>query len=76
MVLDVISVGSNQGCPTATLCRAIVERFPDVEVATGGGIRGLDDLHLLAGIGCAAALVSTALHDGRIGPKCLRQFET
>lgn len=76
VVLDVTSVGGDQGCPTADLCHSIVERFSDVEVATGGGIRGPDDLQSLRQIGCSAALVSTALHDGRIGRDDLRRFET
>jgi phosphoribosylformimino-5-aminoimidazole carboxamide ribotide isomerase len=33
----------------------------------GGGVRNWDDLVQVARAGCSAALVATALHDGRIG---------
>lgn len=75
IVLDVTSVGCGQGCPTVGLCGNILQRFKDVEVATGGGIRGPDDLKSLEQMGCSAALVSTALHDGRIGREDLRRFK-
>ncbi len=35
---------------------------------TGGGVRGIDDLQQLARIGCAGALVATAIHEGRLTP--------
>jgi phosphoribosylformimino-5-aminoimidazole carboxamide ribonucleotide (ProFAR) isomerase len=40
---------------------------PQLTLAVGGGMRGAQDLTRLADAGCDAALVATALHDGRIG---------
>jgi uncharacterized protein related to proFAR isomerase len=37
-----------------------------VDLIAGGGVRGLDDLKALADAGCDAALVASALHDGRL----------
>ena len=44
------------------------EAAPGMMLVAGGGVRGLNDLALLANVGCDAALVATALHDGRLGP--------
>ena len=40
---------------------------PGLTLAVGGGVRGVEDLTRLADAGCDAALVATALHDGRLG---------
>jgi len=37
----------------------------------GGGVRGLADLTALARAGCNAALVASALHDGKLLPEDL-----
>jgi uncharacterized protein related to proFAR isomerase len=37
-----------------------------VELAVAGGVRGLTDLAAVAAAGCDAALIATALYDGRI----------
>ena len=61
IVLDVAAVGTQQGCPTADLCRQIHGQFPWVACVTGGGIRRPSDLAALASAGCAAALVGSWL---------------
>jgi phosphoribosylformimino-5-aminoimidazole carboxamide ribotide isomerase len=66
IVLDVTAVGVGQGCPTLELCRRLRVAYPEIELITGGGVRGPDDLRTIAAAGCNAALVATALHDGRI----------
>ncbi|MCE9544922.1 MAG: hisA/hisF family protein [Planctomycetia bacterium] len=66
IVLDVTAVGVDQGCPTLDLCRRLRAAYPEIELTTGGGVRGPDDLRTIATAGCNAALVATALHDGRI----------
>jgi phosphoribosylformimino-5-aminoimidazole carboxamide ribotide isomerase len=38
-----------------------------VEIITGGGVATRNDLAILAQAGVDAALVASALHDGRIG---------
>ena len=66
IVLDLASVGMGGGCPTLDLCRSIVQSHAGIEVITGGGIRGGNDLRQLQRIGCSAALVGSGLHDGSI----------
>ena len=66
IVLDLSAVGVEAGCPTLPLCRSLRERFPRIEITTGGGVRGIDDLRQLAAAGCDAALLASSLHDGRI----------
>jgi phosphoribosylformimino-5-aminoimidazole carboxamide ribotide isomerase len=68
IVLDVARVGTNDGVGTEEICRSLREYCPGLELTAGGGIRGPDDLTALAEAGCNAALVASALHDGRILP--------
>lgn len=66
IVLDLARVGVGQGLGTNDLCRDLHARFPDLELISGGGVRDLADLRALADCGCRAALVASALHDGRL----------
>jgi phosphoribosylformimino-5-aminoimidazole carboxamide ribotide isomerase len=66
IVLDLARVGVGAGVGTEALCRRIKQEFPRVEVATGGGVRGIEDLNQLRAIGVDYALVASALHDGRL----------
>jgi phosphoribosylformimino-5-aminoimidazole carboxamide ribotide isomerase len=65
IVLDVARVGTAGG-PDFDLLGRIRSAVPDAELFAGGGVRGLDDLEQLARIGCAGALVATAIHEGRL----------
>lgn len=65
IVLDLARVGTSSG-PDFEMMRRVRAAVPDATVLPGGGIRGLDDLRRLAGVGCQGALVATALHDGRL----------
>lgn len=66
IVLDLHRVGTDTGVGTEPLCRQLREQHPKLELTAGGGVRGIDDLRRLADAGCDAALVASALHDGRI----------
>jgi phosphoribosylformimino-5-aminoimidazole carboxamide ribotide isomerase len=66
IVLDLADVGIGGGPNTLPLCRTIRDAFPDLQLIAGGGVRGLDDLKALGDAGCDAALVASALHDGRL----------
>jgi len=66
IVLDLAAVGMDQGTPVEALCQRLSGAHPEVEWISGGGIRGLSDLKRLAEHGCSAALVASALHDGRL----------
>jgi phosphoribosylformimino-5-aminoimidazole carboxamide ribotide isomerase len=66
IVLDLADVGTGRGTGTLDLCRAIRSQYPQAEIISGGGARHVSDLQELAGAGCSAALVASALHDGRV----------
>ncbi len=73
LVLDLAGVGTNNGVCTDDLCARIRAAFPDVEIITGGGVRGADDLARLARLGIDGVLVASALHDGRLTKADLEQ---
>lgn len=66
IVLDLAQVGMNAGVSATSLCRELRERYPKLEITSGGGVRNEEDLERLAASGCDAALVASALHDGRL----------
>lgn len=66
IALDLADVGEGRGVGTLELCRSIRSLCPAIELIAGGGVRGPDDLRLLTDAGVDAALVASALHDGRI----------
>jgi len=66
IVLDLAAVGMNQGPATEELCRRLRREYPDLELTTGGGVRGPDDLRRLKDCGVNVVLVASALHDGRL----------
>ena len=65
LVLDLARVGDRRG-PDMGLVGAVHGALPEVELLAGGGVRGREDLERLAAAGCDAALLATALHDGRV----------
>jgi len=75
IVLDLADVGTGDGTRTLGLCGEIRREFPAIELVAGGGVRGLADLEDLADAGCDAALVASALHDGRLTPDDIRRIE-
>ena len=66
IVLDLAQVGGGQGIGTEELCQRLSRAFPTVELIAGGGVRGREDLVRLQECGVHAALVTSALHDGRL----------
>jgi phosphoribosylformimino-5-aminoimidazole carboxamide ribotide isomerase len=66
IVLDLADVGTGGGTRTLDLCRQLRAKYPHLELIAGGGVRNLDDLKRIADAGCRAALVASALHDGRL----------
>jgi phosphoribosylformimino-5-aminoimidazole carboxamide ribotide isomerase len=65
IVIDLARVGTGQGIDWALVTR-LRRAAPDVTLLVGGGVRSVDDLLRLSDAGCDAALVATALHDGRL----------
>jgi phosphoribosylformimino-5-aminoimidazole carboxamide ribotide isomerase len=76
LVLDLADVGTNGGTRTLELCKQIRQSFELRQLIAGGGVRNLADLKALAAAGCNAALVASALHDGRLTPADLSQLTT
>jgi phosphoribosylformimino-5-aminoimidazole carboxamide ribotide isomerase len=74
ILLDLARVGGHAGTGTEELCKRLASRHPHVEVVAGGGIRDRTDLQRLQAYGVRAALVASALHDGRLQPKDLAAF--
>lgn len=66
IVIDLARVGTRRG-PDFELIARVRDASPRLTLVAGGGIRGPDDLERLAAAGCDAALVATALLDGRVG---------
>jgi phosphoribosylformimino-5-aminoimidazole carboxamide ribotide isomerase len=75
IVLDLADVGVSRGTGTLDLVRRLRSAHPQLELTAGGGVRGIDDLRQLADAGCDAALVASALHDGRITPDEVRWLQ-
>ena len=65
IVIDLARVGAAAGLDLETIS-AVREAVPQLTLLAGGGVRGAQDLAALADIGCDAALVATALLDGRL----------
>jgi phosphoribosylformimino-5-aminoimidazole carboxamide ribotide isomerase len=66
IVLDLAGVGTASGVGTLELCRQLQEDDGDLELITGGGVRGVDDLRVLHAAGIDGVLVASALHNGSI----------
>jgi len=74
IVLDLADVGMRGGARTGALCEAILAEFPQLIVTCGGGVRGIDDLHVWQSLGASQVLVASALHDGRLSAAELADF--
>jgi phosphoribosylformimino-5-aminoimidazole carboxamide ribotide isomerase len=74
IVLDLAKVGSGRGTGTEALCARMARQFPTVELIAGGGVRDEGDLARLHSCGVKAALLASALHDGRLRREALEHF--
>lgn len=68
IVLDLAAVGEPGGLRVEALCRHVCRVAPEVELISGGGVRGREDVAALHEAGCHGVLVASALHDGRLLP--------
>jgi phosphoribosylformimino-5-aminoimidazole carboxamide ribotide isomerase len=71
IVLDLARVGMNKGLGLK-IVKEILEQTR-VEVLTGGGVRDITDLELLRSMGVSGVLIATALHNGRLTIRKLKQ---
>jgi phosphoribosylformimino-5-aminoimidazole carboxamide ribotide isomerase len=74
IVLDLARVGLGGGTGTERLCQRLADTHPHIEIVAGGGVSSRADLQRLRACGVRAALVASALHDGRIGPDDLARL--
>jgi phosphoribosylformimino-5-aminoimidazole carboxamide ribotide isomerase len=74
LAMNLQRVGSDAG-PDLELIAALAARRPACRIYAAGGVRNVEDLRQVSAAGAAGALLATALHDGRIGPAELRDFE-
>jgi phosphoribosylformimino-5-aminoimidazole carboxamide ribotide isomerase len=65
IVLDLARVGSGRG-PDLELLTAMRGAAPEVTLFAGGGVRGVEDVNVLARAGYDGALVATALLSGSL----------
>jgi phosphoribosylformimino-5-aminoimidazole carboxamide ribotide isomerase len=73
IVMSLSRVGTSTG-PDTTRLQRIISLRPQLRLYAAGGIRNLQDLEQLRTFGTAGALLSTALHQGTIGPRELHSF--
>lgn len=66
IVLDLARVGMGSGPGTEELYRRLLEKYPQIDIVTGGGVRDRHDLRRLHEAGIHGVLVASALHDGRL----------
>lgn len=66
IVLDLAGVGSESGLLTLELCRRLRNRFADLEIITGGGVRSASDIEELRRADVDGVLVASALHNGEL----------
>ena len=74
IVLDLLRVGVGEGVSVLELCASVKSKYPQLEITSGGGVRGSRDLEELASTGCDAALVASALHNGNLSKADLARF--
>jgi phosphoribosylformimino-5-aminoimidazole carboxamide ribotide isomerase len=66
LILELARVGTGVGPGTVELCGQVRQRFPDIELMAGGGIRNWTDVYAMGNAGVDGVLVASALHDGMI----------
>lgn len=75
IVLDLADVGVNAGVSTLDLVSDLRSKFPALHLTAGGGVRSKADLTALRAAGAHAVLIASALHDGRLMPSDLAEFQ-
>lgn len=73
ILMSLSHVGSDLG-PDFRRVAEFQNRYPQHRWVAAGGVRHAGDLEQLKALGVAAALVASALHDGRIDARTLAHF--
>ncbi len=61
LVLDIGVVGTERGPVSLEICARLKQRYPELVLATGGGVRNVADYQRIRETGCEVVLVATAL---------------
>lgn len=72
LLLDLATVGTERGPSVLEPGTRLRIRWPDLWLAGGGGVRGLEDLLAARAAGFNAFLVGTILHRGKLKPQALQ----
>lgn len=65
LITNIARDGAMSG-PDIRLYEQVIARRPDLALQASGGVRSVDDISALAGIGCAGAIIGRALFEKRI----------
>ncbi|TFV95912.1 1-(5-phosphoribosyl)-5-[(5-phosphoribosylamino)methylideneamino] imidazole-4-carboxamide isomerase [Algoriphagus kandeliae] len=72
-VSDVTRDGVMEG-PNFDLYKSILERFPSIQLAASGGVRGIDDFRELRDMGVHSSVFGRAYYEGKISLNDLEKF--
>ena len=70
---DVSRDGVMQG-PNFALFQSILDKFPEINLAASGGVRGIDDFRRLKDMGVSASVFGRAYYEGMISLQDLEKF--
>ncbi len=73
IVMSLSRVGASLG-PDFQRLQEYRSRWPRKTIIAAGGVRNVDDLHRLDGMGVGGVLLASALHSGALHPSVLRGF--
>ena len=78
IVLDLEAVGTNSGVSESQnllpLIQEIKSELNDIELISGGGVRGPSDIQAFLDAGCQHVLVASAIHDCKLTPDDVANF--
>jgi phosphoribosylformimino-5-aminoimidazole carboxamide ribotide isomerase len=73
IVMTLGRIGGDQG-PDLNRLRWLIGATPHKRIFAAGGVRRIDDLTALSGLGVSGVLLASALHDGRISCHEIERF--
>lgn len=72
-VTDIEYDGAMAG-PSIELYRQIIKLLPSIKLIASGGVRSIDDIDELIGIGCDGVIIGKAIYEGRIKLEDLNKY--
>ena len=62
---DIAKDGVMEG-PSVDLYKNILEQHPEINLIASGGVSKIDDILVLAALGCTGAIVGKAIYEGKV----------